>query len=186
MSGARVDRKSRFEAVRKAFDPTRTSSAPVPLIEFSERPVLIFGVPLGYQFVFLEISNVEIRDRCCPTDQTRANLRWGASTETVGAKKVCLNVLPVPPGAKAKVHYHKGIETIAYLLEGECSVYYGDKLEHQLTVQAGDQVYLPEDVPHAPYNQGKAPCKWLVVHSSGSDQDGIVLLPELDLILASK
>jgi uncharacterized RmlC-like cupin family protein len=39
----------------------------------------------------------------------------GASTETVGAKKVCLNVLPVPPGAKAKVHYHKGIETIAYL-----------------------------------------------------------------------
>ena len=41
----------------------------------------------------------------------------GAPTETVGAKKICLNVLPVPPGAKARVHYHKGIETIAYLLE---------------------------------------------------------------------
>src|ERR1700684_4197997 len=68
----------------------------------------------------------------------------GASTETVGAKKVCLNVLPVPPGAKAKVHYHKGIETIAYLLEGECSVFYGDKLDHRVMVQAGDQVYMPE------------------------------------------
>jgi uncharacterized RmlC-like cupin family protein len=110
----------------------------------------------------------------------------GASTETVGAKKVCLNVLPMPPGAKAKVHYHKGIETIAYLLEGECSVYYGDGLEYRVMVQAGDQVYMPEDVPHAPYNQGTAPCKWLVVHSSGSDQDGIVLLPELDLLLAGK
>jgi uncharacterized RmlC-like cupin family protein len=53
-------------------------------------------------------------------------------------------------------------------------------------VHAGDQVYLPEDVPHAPYNQGTALCKWLVVHSSGSDQDGIVLLPELDLLLARK
>jgi uncharacterized RmlC-like cupin family protein len=75
----------------------------------------------------------------------------GASTETVGAKKVCLNVLPVPPGAKAKVHYHKGIETIAYLLEGECSVYYGDELEHQVMVQAGDQIYMPEDVPHVAF-----------------------------------
>jgi uncharacterized RmlC-like cupin family protein len=65
----------------------------------------------------------------------------GASTETVGAKKVCLNVLPVPPGAKAKVHYHKGIETIAYLLEGECSVYYGDELEYRVMVHAGDQIY---------------------------------------------
>jgi uncharacterized RmlC-like cupin family protein len=101
-------------------------------------------------------------------------------------EKVCLNVLPMPPGAKAKVHYHKGIETIAYLLEGECSVYYGDELEYRVVVQAGDQIYMPEDVPHAPYNQGAAPCKWLVVHSSGSDQDGIVLLPELDLILARK
>jgi quercetin dioxygenase-like cupin family protein len=64
-------------------------------------------------------------------------------------EKVCLNVLPMPPGAKAKVHYHKGIETIAYLLEGECSVYYGDELEYRVVVQAGDQIYMPEDVPHA-------------------------------------
>ena len=26
----------------------------------------------------------------------------GASTETVGARQVCMNVLPMPPGAKAK------------------------------------------------------------------------------------
>ncbi len=110
----------------------------------------------------------------------------GASTETVGANQICMNVLPMPPGAKAKVHYHKGIETIAYLLEGECAVYYGDALEFRATAYAGDQVYVPKDVPHAPYNQGTAPCRWLVVHSSGSDQDGIILLPELDLLLARK
>jgi uncharacterized RmlC-like cupin family protein len=110
----------------------------------------------------------------------------GVSQETVGAKQVCLNVLPMPPGARAKVHYHKGIETIAYLLEGECAVYYGDRLEHRITIKAGDQVYMPEDVPHAPCNESGAPCKWIVVHSSGSDQDGIVLLPELDERLAQR
>jgi uncharacterized RmlC-like cupin family protein len=67
----------------------------------------------------------------------------GASTETVGAQKVCMNILPMPAGAVAKAHYHKGIETIAYMLEDE-------------------------------------------VHSSGRDQDGIVLLPELDEKLAQR
>ena len=108
----------------------------------------------------------------------------GVSKETVGAKQVCLNVLPMAPGAKAKVHYHKGIETIAYVLEGECAVYYGDGVEHRIVVKAGDQVYMPEDIPHAPCNESGAPCKLIVVHSSGSDQDGIVLLPELDERLA--
>jgi uncharacterized RmlC-like cupin family protein len=49
----------------------------------------------------------------------------GASQETVGATHICMNVLPMPDGARAKVHYHRGIETIAYLLEGKCAVHYG-------------------------------------------------------------
>jgi uncharacterized RmlC-like cupin family protein len=108
----------------------------------------------------------------------------GASAETVGAKQICMNVLPMPDGARAKVHYHKGIETIAYLLAGECAVYYGDDVERRLIARAGDQVFIPADVPHAPCNESGAPCTWIVVHSSGSDQDGIVLLPELDAKLA--
>jgi uncharacterized RmlC-like cupin family protein len=110
----------------------------------------------------------------------------GASAETVGSEHICMNVLPMPDGARAKAHFHKGIETIAYLLEGECTVYYGETLEHSVIVRAGDQAYVPPDVPHAPCNESGAPCTWLVVHSSGSDQDGIVLLPELDVRLARK
>lgn len=107
----------------------------------------------------------------------------GASAETVGAKHVCMNVLPMPPGARAKVHYHQGIETIAYLLEGECAVYYGQQVEHHVLVHKGEQVFVPADVPHAPCNESGAPCTWIVVHASGSDQDGIVLLPLLDDLL---
>ena len=110
----------------------------------------------------------------------------GASEETVGAKQICMNILPMPHGARAKVHYHRGIETISYLLEGECAVYYGDEVERRIVVRAGDQVFIPADVPHAPCNESGAPCTWIVVHASGSDQDGIVLLPELDAAIPSR
>ena len=110
----------------------------------------------------------------------------GASAETVGAGKVCMNVLPMPPGAVAKAHYHEGIETIAYMLEGNCRVYYGDDLEKWVDVDQGDQCFVAADVPHAPCNQSGAPCTWIVVHSSGSDQDGIVMLPALDESLAAR
>lgn len=104
----------------------------------------------------------------------------GVSRETVGETSICMNVLPMPPGARAKSHYHKGIDTIAYLIDGRCSVHYGDALEHRLACEAGDHVFMPRDVPHAPYNDSGAPCTWIVVHSSGSDQDDIVMTPELD------
>lgn len=109
----------------------------------------------------------------------------GASAETVGATRICMNVLPMPIGKRAKAHYHHGIETISYLLEGECIVYYGDHLERSVTVHAGEQIYIPEDVPHAPSNESGASCTWIVAHASGSDQDGIVLLPHLDEVTAT-
>jgi uncharacterized RmlC-like cupin family protein len=110
----------------------------------------------------------------------------GASQETVGSHKVCMNILPMPPGVVAKAHYHEGIETIAYLLEGQCAVYYGDELEKRVLVGQGEQCFVAADVPHAPRNESGQRCTWIVVHSSGSDQDGIVLLPDLDAKLAQR
>ncbi|MGI9418771.1 MAG: cupin domain-containing protein [Geminicoccaceae bacterium] len=91
----------------------------------------------------------------------------GASAETVGSERICMNVLPMPSGARAKVHYHDKIETIAYLLEGRCAVYYGDQMEHRTVLDRGDQIFIPADVPHAPSNESGAPCTWIVVHSVG-------------------
>jgi uncharacterized RmlC-like cupin family protein len=112
--------------------------------------------------------------------------RAGASAATVGAQNVCMNVLPMPPGAVAKAHYHKGIETIAYVLEGECAVYYGENLQKRVLVSEGEQCFMAADIPHVPRNESGKPCTIIVVHSSGSDQDGIVLLPDLDAKLAQR
>lgn len=106
--------------------------------------------------------------------------------ETAGARHLCLTVLPMPPGARAKVHYHEGIETIAYLLEGECAVYHGARLEERAMLRAGECMYLPADMPHTPCNESDMPCTWIVTHSAGSDQEGIVMIPELDTLLAAR
>ncbi len=110
----------------------------------------------------------------------------GVCAETVGPTRICMTLLPMPHGAQARAHYHQGIDTIAYLLEGRCTVYYGDSLQHVVSVEAGQQIFIPADVVHAPANTSGAQCTCLVVHSSGHDQDGIVLLPELDELLAER
>ncbi|MEM9441786.1 MAG: cupin domain-containing protein [Pseudomonadota bacterium] len=110
----------------------------------------------------------------------------GASAETVGSERICMNVVPMPPGAKAKVHYHDKIETIACLLDGSCAVYCGDQMEHRSLLYTGDQIVILADVPHAPCNERDASRTWIVVHSSASDQDGIVMPPELDRALEEK
>jgi uncharacterized RmlC-like cupin family protein len=107
----------------------------------------------------------------------------GCSAGTVGAGQICMNVLPMPAGGRAKVHHHENIETIAYLLEGNCSVFYGDRVEQVAELTKGDQIFIPGSVAHAPVNRSGAPCTWIVVHGSGDDQDGIVMLPELDAVL---
>ena len=50
----------------------------------------------------------------------------GASAETVGAEHLCMNVLPVPVGGRAKAHYHRGSKISSYLLNGECAVAGGE------------------------------------------------------------
>jgi uncharacterized RmlC-like cupin family protein len=47
-------------------------------------------------------------------------------------------------------------------------------------------IYVPADMPHLVMNRSDvAVCRALVAHSSASDQDGIVMMPELDAIHAS-
>ncbi|HJZ32595.1 MAG TPA: cupin domain-containing protein [Hyphomicrobiaceae bacterium] len=67
----------------------------------------------------------------------------------------------------AKAHHHQGIETIAYMLDGECAVYYGHDLANRVLVGQGEQCFVAADVPHAPDNESGKPCTWIVVHSSG-------------------
>ena len=107
----------------------------------------------------------------------------GLTGATAGARGLCMNALMLPDGARAKTHLHRGIETAVYVIDGEAEMYYGERLEHLLRAKAGEYVYVPAGVPHLVLNRSGAPCRALVAHSAADDQEGIVLLPELDALV---
>jgi uncharacterized RmlC-like cupin family protein len=107
----------------------------------------------------------------------------GLTGATAGSRALCLTVLTLPDGARAKTHLHQGIETGVYVLDGEAEMYFGDRLEHLLRARAGEYVYIPADTPHLVLNRSGAPCRALVAHSAADDQAGIVLLPDLDALV---
>ena len=75
----------------------------------------------------------------------------GVSRKTAGSEKVCMNVLPMPPGVHSLPHIHKDIETIAYLLEGECTLFHGDKLENQTLVKKRRKNIYPRKRSPCPF-----------------------------------
>ena len=88
----------------------------------------------------------------------------GASRKTVGTGKMfeyftyAFRVALMPQA-------HKELEIRAYSLEGE-------------------QIFIAENVPNTPVNLSDKECVWIVVHSSGDDQDELIPMPELENVLS--
>jgi uncharacterized RmlC-like cupin family protein len=105
----------------------------------------------------------------------------GVSAQSVGARRINLQVAAIPPGAWSKAHKHAGHETTIYVLSGEAGMWYGDKLEGHLVAHAGDFVYVPADVPHVAYNLSDVDyCVAIVARTDPDEQESMVLLPEFD------
>jgi len=107
----------------------------------------------------------------------------GLTAETVGSRGISMTVLTLPDGARAKAHLHQDVETAVYVIGGRAEMFYGPRLEEYLEVAAGDYVYIPADVAHLVLNRSGEEATALVAHTAASDQDGIVLLPELDALI---
>jgi uncharacterized RmlC-like cupin family protein len=107
------------------------------------------------------------------------------SAETVGSHAIHMQLLTMPPGARAKAHKHEHHETAIYVLSGEAGTWYGERLEHHIVSRAGDFVYIPADMPHLPYNRSQTePAIAVVARTDPNEQESVVLLPELDAIHA--
>lgn len=103
------------------------------------------------------------------------------SAESVGARALHMQILTMPPGARAKAHKHEAHETAIYVLSGEAGTWYGERLEKHFVGRAGDFVYIPANVPHLPYNMSATePCVAVVSRTDPNEQESVVLLPELD------
>jgi len=104
----------------------------------------------------------------------------GISAQSSGSRGLCMHLLKMPPGARAKAHLHEGHETAIYVLSGQASMWYGEAMEHHMTVRAGDYVYIPAGVPHLPYNPGPDETVAIISRTDPNEQESVVLRPDLD------
>ncbi len=104
----------------------------------------------------------------------------GIAAETVGSAAICMHLLTIPPGGRAKAHLHASHETAIYVLEGLTVMYWGPALEHRMEVGAGDLLYIPAGMPHLPFNPGPGPARAVISRTDPHEQESVVLLPELE------
>lgn len=107
----------------------------------------------------------------------------GVSAESVGARGLCLHLLTIPPGGRAKAHLHEAHETAIYVLSGEAEMWHGARLESRMAVRAGDMVYIPAGVPHLPMNRSDAPVTAVIARTDPNEQESVVLRPDLDALV---
>lgn len=104
----------------------------------------------------------------------------GITAETVGAKGICMMLLTIPPGGRAKAHLHASHETAIYAISGEAHTWYGERLEHHVVLKAGEMFYIPAGVPHLPANLSSAPAVAVIARTDPNEQESVVLRPDLD------
>jgi uncharacterized RmlC-like cupin family protein len=109
----------------------------------------------------------------------------GISAESVGAQRLCMHMLRLPPGARAKAHLHATHETAIYVISGRTGMWYGDHLEQHLVVGVGEYLYIPAGVPHLPYNPGPAEAVAILARTDPNEQESVVLRPDLDAVHAA-
>lgn len=107
----------------------------------------------------------------------------GLTGATAGSRGICMTLVTLPPGARAKAHLHQAIETAVYVIEGETDMHFGARLEHLLIGHGGEYIYIPADTPHLVINRSRTACLALVAHTAPDDQQGIVMLPDLDKLI---
>jgi uncharacterized RmlC-like cupin family protein len=105
----------------------------------------------------------------------------GISAESVGSKGICMHMLTIPPGERAKAHLHENHETAIYVISGDGGMWYGENLEEDVVIKAGEFLYIPAGMPHLPYNLSKTEsCTAVLARTDPNEQESVVLLPHLD------
>ncbi len=101
----------------------------------------------------------------------------GVSAETAGARGMCLHVVTIPPGGRARPHLHQRHESAVYVLSGQAGMWYGEGLRDHVWLNRGDFLYIPANVPHLPYNPSRSePCVGVVARTDPNEQESVTLV----------
>ena len=104
----------------------------------------------------------------------------GISKQTSGSDAICMHILRIPPGGRAKAHLHEAHETAIYALHGAAKMYWGHQLENLMEIEAGDMVYIPAGIPHLPFNDGTHEAVAVIARTDPNEQESVTLRPDLE------
>jgi uncharacterized RmlC-like cupin family protein len=97
------------------------------------------------------------------------------SQATAGAHNIYMGVFRVPAGAQSRPHYHERCESAVYMLSGGLRVRWGDHLEHEVTLEPRDLVYVPPRETHVLENlSDDEPAEYVVARDS-PHEDAVVV-----------
>jgi uncharacterized RmlC-like cupin family protein len=116
----------------------------------------------------LSISVVRPNQFSKGTSQTAGSLRLAAVAPELGIPSALwAGTFLVEPGVQTGIHHHGPQETVAYVLEGESFIEWGERGENSITVRAGDFLHVPAFLVHREMNRSKDTAfRWVVIRSS--------------------
>ncbi len=101
----------------------------------------------------------------------------GISNETAGSTGICMHMLVIPPGGRAKPHLHEAHETTIYMISGDVGMWYGEGLKQYLVMKPGEFLYIPAGMPHLPANLSDTEDAVAVLaRTDPNEQESVVLL----------
>jgi uncharacterized RmlC-like cupin family protein len=103
-----------------------------------------------------------------PETASGAMLRESAiAQQTVGAQKIWLGYVELPPGCVSAVHHHGEAESGIYIISGQARFFSGDALEQPQNADAGDFVWVPPHIVHVEMNRSRTePVRMVVARST--------------------
>lgn len=98
----------------------------------------------------------------------------GISEKTTGSTGISMNIVIIPPSAKAEPHFHNGFETAIYLLKGNVQTLYGENLSKSVVNKSGDFIFIPDGVPHQSVNLSSTePAIAVVSRNNPNEQESV-------------
>ena len=104
----------------------------------------------------------------------------GISEKTAGSTGISMNIVIIPPSAKAEPHFHNGFETAIYLLKGNVRTLYGENLSKSVVNKSGDFIFIPDGVPHQSVNLSSTEPAIAVVSRNNPNEQESVQVYKLD------
>jgi uncharacterized RmlC-like cupin family protein len=102
------------------------------------------------------------------TPQTPGMQRVAAvSSQLAGSQGLWGGVTVVAPNVASGIHHHGATETIIYVVSGHAKIRWGDRMQFEEDVEAGDFIYVPPFAPHQEINPSPdTPSQWVIVRNS--------------------